>query len=153
MSKFIKVRFHDYPCFNGIFVSCGGKRKSCHLEFGFVSRRFFGSLKVHCGTHCHWWPFQDPFMFGTSHNILLHEDNFKEDEFSPRYGRTAAGTDERFSAWPENLSKAYWLLSENKFHPIIVKEGCMWLELRARLEDTQRHVINRDNDPLHPIKC
>jgi len=38
-------------------------------------------------------------MFGTSHNILLHEDNFKEDEFSPRYDRTAAAeTDERFSA-------------------------------------------------------
>ena len=100
MSKFIKVRFHDYPCFNGIFVSRGGKRKSCHLEFGFVSRRFFGSLKVHSQL----WDalslvtISGPFMFGTSHNILLHEDNFKEDEFSPRYGRTAAGTDERFSA-------------------------------------------------------
>lgn len=44
-------------------------------------------------------------MFGTSHNVPLHEDNLKkEDKFSPRYDSAGKG--------------------KTNVHPI-VKEGCM----------------------------
>ena len=68
------------------FVSCGGKRKSWHLEFEFVfwKPEIPDTVVGHIVTGDH-------FRFETSHNVLLHEDNLKEDKFLPRYDSAANG--------------------------------------------------------------